>query len=70
MYMHNKKAFQSKANRPLVNRCMVYIVKKLEQVWAGAGDGKTGLVGGGVGVPSVVTGPCVVTWGSPVNRQT
>ena len=47
MYMHNKKAFQSKANRPLVNRCMVYIVKKLEQVWAGAGDGKTGLVGGG-----------------------
>ena len=36
------KAFQSKTNRPLTNRCMGYIVNKLQQVWrwgrAGARD--------------------------------
>ena len=32
----NKKAFQSKDNRPLANRCMGYTVNKFEQDWEGS----------------------------------
>ena len=33
-----KKAFQLKADRPLSDRCIGYIVNKFEQVWRGGGS--------------------------------
>ena len=72
MYMHNKKAFQSKANRQLANRCMqLHSEKKLNM--SAEGWGWQSMAGLGVGRSpgeQLLTGPCIVTWGSPVNRQT
>ena len=67
----HKKAFQEKANCPLADRCMGYIVNKIEHVWSGAPYvGEDPRLGGGVPCDSPMPSRALVTWEPPVNRPT